>query len=417
MAMKRILLLMLSFLGCLTAMDKPESYNGLVFLTIDNRTDKDWKIEFPGKEEAKIGDHTKILEPKALPIIPESRPSAVLREETGSFTIQFQDLPNRGFMSNALNFYIERFKSGTIDFQLAPRRAGPNKQQFTFDPAANSDAYVVKIILDGKDYLEKSTLDITQIKNAKFIQLLKEHGSNINGKEKGQYSPGGTPLITIFRRFSPEESFTTQELREIVNFLIKAGANINAQDNGGGTALVVISASNRKDLLGIARRLLEAGANPNIQAGDGNTPLLLALNSQNRDIAKLLINSSADVNIKNNKDDFALNMAIFRREPELAKLLIAKGAHVNNQSIQTGNTPLHNAVAEGYPEMVTLLIDAGANLTIRNKNDQTAIGLAQDLIEKGLDRKEIFDLLKKALAQRQERYVKRWKEGMRLQQP
>ena len=43
--MKKIVLVFwLSCMGCLTAMEKTEPYNGLIFLTIDNKTNKDWKI-------------------------------------------------------------------------------------------------------------------------------------------------------------------------------------------------------------------------------------------------------------------------------------------------------------------------------------------------------------------------------------
>ena len=392
--MKKIMVLALSFIGCLTAMEQqPEPYNGLIFLTIDNKTNKDWKIKFLGHREAKIENHTKRFIPEALPM------------ETGLFVAQFEDLPSIGMMTAALNFFIERFESGAIEFQLAPRRAGPIKQRFTFDPAAKDDAYAVKVALEGKDYLEKSSFEVVQIKNAKFVQLLKKYKSNINGRGH----ENSTPLMELFYE---DPSFTTQELREVVPFLIKAGANLNAQTKDGWAALHLIASVLRNDLLGIARLLLEAGANPNIQNENGNTPLLLALIHKKNDIAKLLINSGVNVNVGNNNGARPLNLAILKGNIDLARLLIQKGADLNAKS-NGGYTPLHIAVHEGNIEMVKLLVDEGAKLTEKDNQGRTPIGQAALEIEAGHEvekMKPIYDLLAKALAESQKRYVKGWKQ-------
>ena len=42
-------------------MEQPKPYDGLVFLTVDNKTNKDWKIEFLGHGDSKIERRSKNL--------------------------------------------------------------------------------------------------------------------------------------------------------------------------------------------------------------------------------------------------------------------------------------------------------------------------------------------------------------------
>ena len=330
--------------------------------------------------------------------------------QTGEFGIVFRE-PVALFLDNPLSFFVQRFNFGEIEFKLAPHKQKGIVERLTFDPAAKNDAYALTITLDG-DQLEKSSFKVAQIKNAKFVKLLRDHGSKNNGRAP---LTGATPLISIF---SSSYNFTTQELKEIVPFLVRAGADLNAQDAGGSTALGAVAKSDRRDLLGITQRLLKAGANPNIPDANGDLPLLLALRKNNRDIAKLLINSGAELNVPNNDGALPLNLAVIKKDMDLAKLLIQKGANVNAKSgsggrIGGGMTALHFAVQDGQIEMVKLLIDSGARVTERDNHGRTPIGLAGLLIEAGHDLEKmriIFKLLKDALEKSQKHYVQEWKE-------
>lgn len=84
-----------------------------------------------------------------------------------------------------------------------------------------------------------------------------------------------------------------------------------------------------------------------------------------------------------------LHHAVRFRSPSAVKALIALGANVNQRCKRSGSTPLHRAVTStGAPgtagqqaearEIVTLLLAAGADPSIRNKNDKTAADYAVD---------------------------------------
>ncbi len=101
------------------------------------------------------------------------------------------------------------------------------------------------------------------------------------------------------------------EYDEIIPSLLKAGADLNMQDNKGKTLLhdTAIYSSGYEDL----GYLLDAKADPNIQDEKGNTPLhyyAAKCSDQSRKTMDLLISKGADLSIKNNDGKTPLQVAI-----------------------------------------------------------------------------------------------------------
>jgi len=109
---------------------------------------------------------------------------------------------------------------------------------------------------------------------------------------------------------------------ELIKSALEKGANVNAKDYFGDTALVLISKSPTVDVININDRdftpeeivnliklLLDANADPNIIDGFGNTALMYAVNQGNLEIVKALLQAGADSNLKNNDGETALDIA------------------------------------------------------------------------------------------------------------
>lgn len=91
---------------------------------------------------------------------------------------------------------------------------------------------------------------------------------------------------------------------EYMNTLIKAGADVNAQNDDGQTALMLGARSiidNAK-----VNDLIEAGADINAQDNNGKTALMYACNPK---VLNALIDAGADVNARDSEGKMAIDYA------------------------------------------------------------------------------------------------------------
>ena len=123
--------------------------------------------------------------------------------------------------------------------------------------------------------------------------------------------------------------------------LIKAGADLNIQNNNGYTALYIAALLSRVE---IAKALIDAGVNLDIQSTIYGETALYAAADKNVEIVKALIEAGANLNIKNHR----------------------------------GYTALHKAVYWNKIKIVEKLINANANLYIKNNEEKTALRIATD---------------------------------------
>lgn len=103
---------------------------------------------------------------------------------------------------------------------------------------------------------------------------------------------------------------------EMVEFLLKEGANINFQSEMG-TAL---TAAVFKGNIELSTFLLTNKANPNLTDFNGVTPLMYAVQFKNKDMIKLLQKFNADKSLVDNKGKTAFEYAVFSNDEELINL-------------------------------------------------------------------------------------------------
>ena len=122
------------------------------------------------------------------------------------------------------------------------------------------------------------------------------------------------------------------ELTKVVKVLIDKGADVNASDIKGNTALMNVAKGFGS--IETMRILLDKGADVNAKDTDGNTALMTTAISGRADIASLLLERGADVNAKNKVGETTLSMTnrIINGVPhrdwqkKIANILIAAGA-------------------------------------------------------------------------------------------
>ncbi|SEF70579.1 Ankyrin repeat-containing protein [Paenibacillus sp. UNC499MF] len=82
--------------------------------------------------------------------------------------------------------------------------------------------------------------------------------------------------------------------KDVVQLLLKGGADPNLAANDHATALIYTASSKSNEGTEVLRMLLDAGANPNVLTDYGRTPLLAAASGDHVDRVKLLIEKGAD---------------------------------------------------------------------------------------------------------------------------
>ncbi|XP_011922414.1 PREDICTED: ankyrin repeat domain-containing protein 6 isoform X12 [Cercocebus atys] len=140
----------------------------------------------------------------------------------------------------------------------------------------------------------------------------------------------------------------------VVQILLKAGCDLDVQDDGDQTAL------HRATVVGnteIIAALIHEGCALDRQDKDGNTALHEASWHGFSQSAKLLVKAGANVLAKNKAGDTALHIAAALNHKKVAKILLEAGADttiVNN----AGQTPLETARCHNNPEVALLLTKA-----------------------------------------------------------
>jgi len=145
----------------------------------------------------------------------------------------------------------------------------------------------------------------------------------------------------------------------MVDMLLKAGANVNAADDYGVTPLAR-AAENASEAM--VTRLLSAGANPNAPQKSGLTPLMTASRTGNVKVVKALLAGGAKVDATTvEANATALMWALAMGHSEIITTLLEHGADVRNSTTK-GFTPLMFAARNGDIDVARLLIAKGAGV-------------------------------------------------------
>lgn len=121
------------------------------------------------------------------------------------------------------------------------------------------------------------------------------------------------------------------------------------------------------------RSLLQRGFDPNSRSPAGQTAIHLSLRDQSPRVTEALwASSSLDVNAENASGETPLMMAALRGDLTWATRLIERGAKVHRE----GWAPLHYAATGPEPKIVGLLLDRGAPIDAPSPNRSTPLMMA-----------------------------------------
>ncbi|XP_067337030.1 kinase D-interacting substrate of 220 kDa B isoform X3 [Channa argus] len=175
---------------------------------------------------------------------------------------------------------------------------------------------------------------------------------------------------------------------EVVRELLENNANLEHRDMGGWTACMWAAYKGRTD---VARLLLENGANPNITGQYSVYPIIWAAGRGHAEIVHLLLQYGAKVNCSDKYGTTPLIWAARKGHYDSVMHLLANGADVDQEGANS-MTALIVAVKGGYSEVVKELLKRNPNVNMTDKDGNTALAIAakeghteilQDLLDAG----------------------------------
>jgi ankyrin repeat protein len=163
------------------------------------------------------------------------------------------------------------------------------------------------------------------------------------------------------------------EQEEIVNILLKAGADPECRGPNGASPLLWAVDANSVPL---TRLFLEKGVDQDSTDQDGNGALHFAAPFDG-ELTSLLLERKLDPQRANQAGETPLHLAARENSVQVAEMLIQAGADPNTVN-KMGQTPLHYAAEEGHLEAVEFLMGKGANPGLKDNQQATPESLASE---------------------------------------
>lgn len=203
-----------------------------------------------------------------------------------------------------------------------------------------------------------------------WVKDLVRKGADVNAKGEYDYTP--SHWAAHLRR------------EQIFGFLLSSGADVGARDEDGYTPLHIAVKSRNES---IVKRLLIHGSNVNVRKKNGLTPFDMAVGSESVSIFRMLMDRNADKKLgtsalhdsvrqgDHTRVSWLLNagvdpdsgdknlvsplqLAVEVQNTDIVKLLLERGAKVNC----VGSGPLHAAAKAENLKIMRLLLDKGADV-------------------------------------------------------
>ncbi len=162
--------------------------------------------------------------------------------------------------------------------------------------------------------------------------------SLVNSEDKNKIDER-TTILTIAPIHNAVQHVAKTKNPEILNFVIKCGANLNVND------------------------------------GSGWTPLHHACQNGDLETVKTLIKNEASVHSFSNKQFYPIHIAALNNHPAIIEFLFENQAKLECKNDE-GCTPLHLAAKKGHVESMRKLLDLGANIYAEDIRSWTALHYA-----------------------------------------
>ncbi len=173
--------------------------------------------------------------------------------------------------------------------------------------------------------------------------------------------------------------------KDVVDTMLKAGADVNATDSNGRPVLMDAIIQGHEKIVAL---LLENGVDMTVPYEDNKlTVFLMAINKGNKLIIEAMLNKNRNiVNIANIDGHTPLmeaasliskNAASAANKKDIINMLIVAGAHVNAVDIDEDTALMRAIMSKSHIDIVNILLNAGADVNKANRYRNTPVMIAE----------------------------------------
>ncbi|MEQ5871817.1 ankyrin repeat domain-containing protein [Sagittula sp. NFXS13] len=166
---------------------------------------------------------------------------------------------------------------------------------------------------DPNDYGGSNFSALHRAAHPKVVERLLQLGANPNARDKFDKRQSSLHhMASIGEGWGADDNERIQS----IEYLIAAGADVDARDAIGGTPLKIASFMNNAEAV---RTLLEAGADPNLKNQWGETPLHSAAARAGLDVVALLLDAGADPSVSSKDGAYPADLALRAENSEVTE--------------------------------------------------------------------------------------------------
>lgn len=188
---------------------------------------------------------------------------------------------------------------------------------------------------------------------AEIVQLLIDNGAD----PQRQTSDGRTPLHSCYHH------------AETAHTLLKNGVDVNKVTKHGFSPLYIAAYTGNVDVVKI---LLSYNPDLELTSPDRHPALIAATLLGKTEVMRLLLEAGANVNYQTEAKRFPLQYAVEGNMENILRVLMEYNPEVNFVG-DHGKTALHCMNSDSSVTVIKILVNGGADLNIRDKNQDTPI--------------------------------------------